>query len=394
MSQTPPPLALIMGFSVHGLALARALHKAGVEVHAFTPPGSRFAATSFTRYARVQVRERLNAEDLLEHLLSFARALPEGQKTVLFPTNDRMAGTVARHWDQLNERFLLSWAHCRELVLTLQLKDSLPAFADRARILHPRSLRIESVADCSRVAGELPLPCIVKPVAPLSGFKALLAGSRDELVQLVTTHAADLPFIAQELIDGEEENLFACTAFLDHGRELGLLTSRKRAASPPGLGQGTVFHTAENPAVVALTRQFFQGLNLSGPVALEFKQDRQGRYWMIEPNVGRTEYCVDLAIQAGINLPWIEYCLATGRPVGAQHTTLRQHRCWFDTDKDPFCYWHNRSRLKAQGAPIFPFVGTGDWGPLGIACLRQSFKLASRALSGLRQLIRERETQP
>lgn len=84
MSQTPPPLALIMGFSVHGLALARALHKAGVEVHAFTPPGSRFAATSFTRYARVQVRERLNAEDLLEHLLSFARALPEGRRRYCF----------------------------------------------------------------------------------------------------------------------------------------------------------------------------------------------------------------------------------------------------------------------------------------------------------------------
>ncbi len=163
-----------------------------------------------------------------------------------------------------------------------------------------------------------------------------------------------------------------------------MLTSRKLAASPPGLGQGTIFTTERNAEIEDLTRQFLKGLDLSGPVALEFKRDNRGQYWMIEPNVGRTEYCVDLAIQSGINLPWIEYCQATGRTVGEEFRVLRQDRTWFDTDKDPLCYLRNRKKLYSgptpAGAPVFPFVGTSDPKPLMASMAQHALALAKEAI--------------
>ena len=40
-------------------------------------------------------------------------------------------------------------------------------------------------------------------------------------------------------------------------------------------------------------------------MAVEFKRSADGRLWMIEPNVGRTEYCVDVCIGNGFDLPWL-----------------------------------------------------------------------------------------
>ena len=381
MERKNGPIALVTGFTIHGLAVARALSARGIEVHAFAQPGGWQNPTHYSSYATVHVRDNLNSETLVDHLLAFAADRPAGQRTVLFPTSDRMTAAIAEHWDRLRHHYLLSWAHCRDLVLSMQLKDSLPALAERAGIPHPRSVRIANEEDCAKAAVELTLPCIVKPVRPLSKFKAVVCATSDDLRILTKTYAGDLPFIAQDIIDGEEGTLYACTTFLDHGRELCMLTSRKLAASPPGLGQGTIFATEANPEIEALSRRFLAGLDLSGPVALEFKRDTGGRYWMIEPNVGRTEYCVDLAIQCGIDLPWIEYCQVTGITAGTGVTALHEHRTWFDTDKDPLCYVRNRRRLyghaRLVGAPVFPFWGHNDWKPLFVSTTRLAMSLVA-----------------
>src|SRR5262249_54862033 len=120
---------------------------------------------------------------------------------------------------------------------------------------------------------------------------------------------------------------------------------------------------------------FLQQLDLSGPVAVEFKRDAAGRFWFIEPNVGRTEYCVDLAIQAGFDLPVLEYLHVTGAPVQQALPARTRARVWFDTDKDPRCFITNLKWLRdANGRlrrPIFPFLGHRDWQPLSVSIMQQ-----------------------
>ncbi|MBN8279292.1 MAG: hypothetical protein J0M16_01655 [Gammaproteobacteria bacterium] len=375
------------GLTVHGLAVARALARHGVTVHAFAQKGGWAEPTAFTRYATVHVRSGLNRPEFVGHLKRFAGNLPAGRKVVLFPTSDRMAATIARHWDELRDHYLLSWAGCRDLVLDLQSKDNLPRYAERSGIDYPRTATVTSETDARTSAGHLRLPVVVKPARPLSSFKAIIVKEAPELAGLARQYPADLPFVVQEFIEGGEGSLYACTMYLDGGREVCALTSRKLAASPPGLGQGTVFASDSNPEVLDLTRRFFAGLDLSGPVALEFKRDPAGRYWMIEPNVGRTEYCVDLAIHSGMNLPCIEFRHAAGLPPDPTLAATAAPRLWFDTDKDPFCYLRAGTTLASLGAPrhppVFPFAGHADPLPLAASVARQSVGLVRQAAAGL-----------
>jgi predicted ATP-grasp superfamily ATP-dependent carboligase len=141
---------------------------------------------------------------------------------------------------------------------------------------------------------------------------------------------------------------------------------------------------SDNTEVLEMGRKFLAGLKLTGPVAIEFKRDAQGQYWLIEPNVGRTEYCVDLLIQSGLNLPLLEYNDAVGI-VGPKFTgTDLKQVVWYDTEKSPLCYlgdrWHRRTRT---GRPVFPYLGHRDWKPFAVSLWQLSKELSGKAMRRL-----------
>jgi predicted ATP-grasp superfamily ATP-dependent carboligase len=383
-----PNPALVVGLSIHGLAVARALARSGVEVHCLSDIEKRPQPTVRTRYAKVHFRKGLNTEALVGHLLEIAEKIGSAGKIVVLPTSDRMSRTIAGAWDRLESRYLLSWAHCSDLVLKLQRKDSLPEYCERAGVRFPRSRVLQQAGDYAAVVADLRFPLVVKPAQPLSSFKAIRVLSADELRQCCELYPGDMPFVVQEWVEGPEPSLYSCTAYLDRGHALFTFTSRKIAASPPGLGQGTVFETVDAPRIASLSQRFLGQLDLSGPVAVEFKRDADGEFWMIEPNVGRTEYCVDLAVQSGYNLPYVEYLHATGR-LSELQIPVRSRACaWFDTDKDPKCFLANLSSLRDDAGErrraIFPFYGHDDWRPLVAAFIRRggdAIRAAGRLLA-------------
>jgi predicted ATP-grasp superfamily ATP-dependent carboligase len=328
------------------------------------------------------LRTGLNTTALVDHLLDVRRAMPDGRKVVLFPTSDRMVRSIADAWEALEPHYLLSWSHCRALVVTLQQKDNLARFAQRAGISYPASDVMNGSTDLERIMCMATLPLVVKPTRPLSSFKAIKVATRDELAAVACRFAADLPFVVQAWIEGGQDTLYACTTFLDRGHPLFLFPSHKLAASPPEVGQGTVFECCESAGLRDATRQFLRQFDLSGPVAVEFKKDPDGRYWLIEPNVGRTEYCVDLLIQSGINLPHLEYLYATGQGDRAQVPDYLIDRVWYDTDKDPLSFARYAGALLAGGklrSPIFPFAGHADWKPVAVATWRLAVRGARAA---------------
>jgi len=382
--------AIVIGLSIHGLAIARALARHGVDVHCLAEVETPARPAVYTRHARVHFRRGLNQGPIASFLNDVADSIGSPHKIVLFPTSDRIAKGIANAWSELEARFLLSWSHCRELVLRLQRKDSLAEFCERAQVTYPRSRILVQGADAAAVVDGLALPLIVKPAQPLSAFKAIRVDDLAQLRQVVEQYPTELPFVVQEWIEGPEPSLYSCTSYLVHGKPLYLFTSRKLAAHPPGLGQGTVFETVNDPRTADMARAFLQQLDLSGPVAVEFKRDAAGRFWLIEPNIGRTEYCVDLAIQAGFDLPWLEFLHVTGGPV-EQALPARTGSCvWFDTDKDPRCFVTNMKSLRDEAgqlrAAVFPFLGHRDWRPFGVSLFQQlgaAGRLAGRAAARL-----------
>lgn len=369
------PPALVIGMSIHGLAVARALARRGVVVHCLAEQECPPQPATYTRYGRIHVERGLNTDRLSSILLDLAVRVGHSQRIVLFPTSDRMVKCVAESWPALQDKFALSWSDSLDRVRELQRKDSLAAYCERAGVRHPKSRILASASTCASTIEGLEFPLIIKPALPLSSFKAIRVATVDELFKYCELFHGDLPFVVQEWVEGPEPSLYACTSFLDRGRPAFLFTSRKLAAIPEGLGQGTVFETVDAPEVREIAAKFMASLDISGPVAVEFKRDAAGRFWLIEPNVGRTEYCVDLAIQSGYDLPYIEYLSALGTGSGPEIPARGRECVWFDTDKDLRCFLAHLGRLRGASGrlrrPVFPYLGHRDLRPLAKALLRR-----------------------
>lgn len=368
--------ALVVGFSIHGLAVARALALRGIQVHCLADTHVPRYPTTYTRYAKVHCRPDLNTAPLATYLIELANEIGSQHKIVLFPTSDRIVRAIGAAWEQLDDRYLLSWSHCRELVLKLQRKDSIAEYCEYAGVRYPRTRVIESSTDINSCGAGLQFPLVIKPAQPLSSFKAIRISDLTELRRYVAQYAGDLPFVAQEWIEGPEPSLYSCTTLLHHGGPLFMFTSRKIAASPPETGQGTVFETVHNREIQEISARFLSQMDLSGPVAVEFKRDANSQFWLIEPNVGRTEYCVDLAIQSGFNLPYLEYVQVTTGAKSDIVLPTRQTECaWFDTDKDPGCFLANLRTLRSESGErrkvAFPYLGHDDWRPLAASFLQR-----------------------
>jgi predicted ATP-grasp superfamily ATP-dependent carboligase len=194
--------------------------------------------------------------------------------------------------------------------------------------------------------------------------------------------------VAQENIVGTDSDLLFYSALWHSGKELGEFCGRKLSAIPPGMGQGTVMEGAEDAEVLRLGRQFAQSVEVDGPISIEFKRGEDGQLVMIEPNVGRSEYCVDLLVQSGFNLPHMEYILASGEKSFSTENSPRRVT-WYDTERDPLGYLkdcvRNKSMQPRGTQPVFPYVGHND--PMPVIAFMVS-RLSSLVTGIYRRVLR------
>ncbi len=389
---TPPPppgtaAALVLGADSHGLAMFRALARAGVHCyvaeHDPTQPGLR------SRYIKGHFSvPHFNAPEYPAALAALRQKLSAYQDVVLLAVNDRHVEQIGKHAELLRPLYRVAWLPQAQTVLNLQRKDALEVRSRAQGLNYPHSLVIERMTQATE-ARAFQLPLILKPVRPLSAFKTEIAHSHEELLQLLQRHEASLPILVQEYIAGGDDSIFFGAMTLNEGRLVRGMVGRKLASHPPARGQTTIAQTYDEPEVLRLSQRFFEGLPLSGVVSLELKRDPQGRYWVIEPTVGRSDFWVELCIQAGYNQPLHEYQLALGLAPDPGPQTLRAS-VWYDTERDPLAFVHHCQELhKYWGLPghrsSFPYLRQRfDWLPFLASSIRLAGKQAVRAARALR----------
>jgi len=369
-SPAKPPIALVVGLCSHGLSVVRGLRDAGVSVYALEKeaglPGVRSNAIVQTFLC-----SEAEMSDLVATLVALRARLPQDRQVVLFPTNDTHVRMMGEGVEQLRPHYLLSWADCAEHVLRLQRKNELELAARRQGLNYPRSATLRSVAEAEDAVTGFRYPVILKPARPMSSFKTALAQDLAELQARLQQYQGDLPILAQEYIEGGDQSLYFGALVMDRGEVVQEMVGRKIASFPPARGQTTVAETVNEPEVLALTRQFFAGLQMSGPVSLELKRAPDGSFWVIEPTVGRTDFWLELCIAAGFNQVYQEFQLALGQK--AQPTALRGPVTWFDAERDILAYWKavlSQGTLRPYGGkrPMFTYWRRGDQRPFLRAC--------------------------
>jgi D-aspartate ligase len=308
------PGALVLTGDHRGLGIARSLGRHGIPVWVVMERGESVARAS--RYVQHALPfpdgDETEQRDYLLELADRHRL----DKWVLFPTRDDTAALLARHGDQLGERFRLTsprwdvmrWAYDKRL--THRLAQS--AQVDYPWTSYPRDDTEVAAIDCS-------FPVILKPAvkAELNRFthdKAWQADDRRTLLARYEEASALVDpelIMVQELIPGGGEAQFSFAALCADGRPLASVVARRTRQYPVDFGHSSSFvETIEEPIIEKLARRLLAVLAYTGLVEIEFKHDtRAGVHKLLDINP-RVWTWHTLGGRAGVDFPYLAWRLA------------------------------------------------------------------------------------
>jgi predicted ATP-grasp superfamily ATP-dependent carboligase len=317
MIQTVP--AVVIGGSLNALGVVRSLNAGGVPTVLLETthrcPGRWSRHCKFVRVPSLEGRA------LVDPLR--ALAIPGAERPVLALTDDRAVETVSSFRAELEDRFRILLP-AAAMVPVLADKTAFHAFAEAEGLPVPRSVTLRGRAD-ARLLDELVPPLVLKPAN-----KARVAGSRFERVVRADTlaHARDVVaervertggLLVQEWIDGPDNAIYFALFVCDPNSQLvAHFAGRKIVCEPPRVGSTAVCTAAgeDSGEIERIARRYIAAGRYVGVGGLELKRDqRDGRFVVVEPTVGRTDQQAEIATLYGVNIALAAYRTALGLPV-------------------------------------------------------------------------------
>jgi predicted ATP-grasp superfamily ATP-dependent carboligase len=303
------------------LAITRSLGRHGVDV--IVGEDRPVSLASSSRYCTEHVtypsayKEPEAFEDFLHRIVE--RKRPD----IVIPVTDVTTHPVALHKEALS----------RHTIVAAPPFDAFELVTNKRRLLEravecgipiPRTLFVDGARGLRAVVNDVRYPAVVKAersrLRTGSGWVGTAAHyvySEQELWRLYrqTDYLARWPSLIQERIHGDGLGVFV---LCDRGQLVTAFGHRRLRERPPSGGASVLCESvAIDPTLLAQAARLLGPLGWHGVAMLEYKQDvRTGRAALIEVN-GRFWGSLQLAVDAGVDFPYLSYQLALGRPVQA-----------------------------------------------------------------------------
>lgn len=314
------PYAIVIGLNgMTGLQTARILAKRGVPVIAIAKDPKHHI--SRTRVCEDILYADTESEEVIESLVTLGPKL--NQKAVLFPCGDINVALVSQHRQVLEQ-----WYHVilpdPDVLQMLMDKVSFYTYAQKEGFSIPPTFIMKSRSDAEKAAASLDYPCILKPAGRSSAwfaytmFKVHTASSADELLDFFDRSIEQTKsLIAQQWVEGTDADLYSCNCYFDsESQPLVTFIARKLRQWPPQKGVSSLGVECRNDIVLNEAMRLFKSVNYRGLGYLEMKQDaRTGKYYIIEPNIGRPTGRSAISEAGGVELLYTMYCDAIGWPL-------------------------------------------------------------------------------
>ena len=297
--------AVVLGMGPTALGLVRALGRKNVKV--FGIGLNRFEVSLSSRFCQRlgAIDPRFEPKKLLDFLIDFGQKNSNYSRLVLYPSGDECVVFIAENHKELGRYYTFSKLDPDILELFLNkwtfyeacIEHNLPA---------PTTFRIDGMDDLNEIAAKVKFPCIMKPIyyhrwAMKEGLnKAVFCKNQSDLLDCGHQLSENLTeLIIQEVIEGEEDNIYVVAAYFDgNSKPHGIFTGQKIRQYPVGFGTTTLIRTAEVPGLAEMAVKFLQKVKYQGLVDVEFKYDRRtDSYRVIEinPRLGRWYGIVEAA---------------------------------------------------------------------------------------------------
>lgn len=350
----PPPVFILGHGNSHTLGFVRSLGKRGIPV----------IVASIEQSIRLHSRYCFEAFHIRgeSSLLTFIGELGENMpnKGVMIPTSDAEVLFMARNRSHISRYFFFSLPDIHMLEM-LANKRTQYEFAADLGIPIPQTFFLKSPHDILKIADKIEYPCIIKPAysyvwrnyrnrVDMKGWHKLAEVSSPKELHNAYYNMTDagVDLLIQECIPGDDTQLYSLYIYLNQDTEpLTTIVIRKKRQWPPLYGSGSSSVTCINEDVVALGLKLLQNANYHGLANLEFKLDsRDGEYKLIEINV-RCGERVRLAVDAGVDIPYIAYKDMLGKavtPVNTYHKGMH----WMNLGNDfgAFLYYRKIGKVR------------------------------------------------
>jgi D-aspartate ligase len=338
--------AVVAGIDLNGLGVLRSLGGEGVPVVAldtnFDKPE---AATRFGIKRRIR---SLSGPDFIADLLALRREF--ATNPVLLLTQEASVVTVSAAREKLSGAYRFTMAP-HALMEDLLDKLRFQTLAERQACPIPKARRLFDNVSLEGISG-LKFPCVVKPMGKHAEYakrfaKAYKVTAASEVARLWSAMRDVVnEVIVQEWIEGSDSDVYFCLQYRPpDGPKSVSFVGRKICQWPVQVGGTASCMPAPEAAaeLSALTDGFFSAVGFVGVGSMEYKRDsRDGKFYMVEPTVGRTDYQEEVAVLNGVNIPLSIYRRELGLPM-LPSIVPRVPCAW----RDPFGY----AKARRAGAP-------------------------------------------
>ena len=312
------PFAIVIGLdTLNGIQTVRILARHNIPIIAIAKnPKHPFCLTNMCKQILFADTSREEFIQVLNNIGPIFEKPP-----ILFPCTDMNVYLISKNRETLMKHYHIKLPP-HDIVDMLMNKTRLYKYAQANKLPIPKTLFLSSEEDMENAAKEITFPAILKP--PISAdpawqenskLKAYKVKNPEELSEVYQNNKqlTDM-MIVQEWIEGPETNLYSCNCYYDDQSEpLVTFVAKKLRQWPPITGESSLGVECKNDIVLNTTLQLFDGVNYQGLGYLEMKQDaRNGKYYIMEPNIGRPTGRSPISEAAGVELVFTMYCDALG----------------------------------------------------------------------------------
>lgn len=375
---------IVAGSAVTGLAFIRSLGGRGVPVFALDHRPWEVGMHSRFAHPVVLPDPAVSPDAWRDFLLEAGELLD--CRPVLIPTGDPHLRALVPAAEHLGRSYPAPLPP-GEVYEALSEKRRQYALLRGQGVLMPQFIDVAAEADLRAATASVGFPCLLKP-----GLGDVWVGRSNSKLELVDSpdaaldafrrmQAAEVGVIVQELIPGGDDAFHGCFCYLGQDGEVrGAFTKRKVRQYPPRFGNGSYQISVDSPETADLTLDLLSRIGYRGVASVEWKRDpRDGRLKLIEINC-RAASGTQLAIDSGVDLPWLVYRDLIGDPlppvtefqIGRKFINLswdaRAYAARPDRSIGAFTGWM-RSVLQARSHAV---VSVRDPGPMW-SMLRRAF---------------------
>lgn len=388
----PNPPAIVIGLDcITGLQTARIL--AGHNIPVIGIAGNRGHFCCRTRVCSQILESDLQTAEVILLLEKLGPQMP--QKAVLFPCTDYTVLLISRYRQQLEPWFHLALPEAK-VVENLMDKKGFLTFAKKHGLPIPNTVFVRNRLDVEKAAELVSFPCVLKPSMKTNLWqsqnlsKAYVAADAAELLDLYDRFGQFAnTLIVQEWIEGSDGDLYSCNCYFDRNNNpQASFVARKVRQWPPHTGTSSLGLEVREDAVLETTLDFFQKAGYWGLGYIEMKRDSQnGRFYIIEPNIGRPTGRSAIAEAGGVSLLYTMYCDLLGRPLPTNRQQRYQGAKWIYWRHDfqsAFYYWRRKQLTLGnwwrswRGPKAFAVFSWQDPGPFLADMVKSVFVLLGR----------------